>query len=169
MVLLVVGAIYFLGGGTGTLSLGGPSVKEIAEKGLAYKCRWEGILHHYLGDVNIFGEYYFHGVRLKFVEYGGAGYTHYLDTNILDPKAKVYQWVTFKKDGFPFLKKEFTKEEYSPENFEEILKIVYTRQDEPFEKVLREVLAKTKKSSVEIKSVVCGTWEVNENMFQVPE
>ena len=174
LAVLVVG--YFLvSGGMSVFLAKTPSINEIISNDMGYMCRWEGIIHHYLGDVNAYAEYYFHGKKFKFVEKGVAGYTHYLDTDLTNPKAKVYQWITWKKDGSPFMVEEFIKEENPPENFDDILKIVYTERTKPFEAVLRDTLKKAEEQSkggmveIEIKSVKCGPWVPDEQVFTPPQ
>ncbi len=175
VVLLALLGAFLASGGLGGVSLGAssPSVKEIVDKDMGYACEWNGTLETYLGTFDVYGRYYFHGRRLRFEEKGLMGKTIVVDPDITKADGNVYQWAVLSEGSKPALVVTFSKAEKSPKTFEEILRIVYTRQGEPFEKVLRETLEKAgvgaRFAKFTLKSVKCGPWTPNDSLFQPPK
>ena len=176
VVLILLGAAAYFA--SSSLSGGSPSVKEIIAKNMGYMCEWRGEMRTAYSDktFEVWGKYYFHGKKLRFEEKGLAGVTVFVDPDITDPNGTVYQWSILTKDGKPVLPISFSKAERSPEQFEEVLRIVYTRQDEPFLKVLKEALEKAKNAvassglaSLKITKVECHPWTPDDTLFQPPQ
>ena len=170
--LLLGAAVYLASGSSGT---GSPSIKEIVAKNLGYMCEWNGRVESFV-SFDVWGKYYFHGKKLRFEEKGAGGITVYVDPDITDPNGTVYQWSILSRNGNPVLPVSFSKSERSPESFEEILRIVYTRQDEPFLSVLKETLEKAKSTasssgiaSMKITKVECHPWTPDDTLFQPPQ